>query len=44
MCRSRYPNLHEDGITAVMWLDDSTIVTGGQDGQLRTYSFSPPSA
>lgn len=37
----QYQNLHEDGINTVVWLSDTMLVTGGKDGQLRTFTFIP---
>ena len=39
--KTQYTNLHEDGVSTVVWLSDSTVITGGKDGQLRTFSFIP---
>ena len=38
--RVQYPLLHEDGCSTIIWLDANTLVTGGNDGQLRTYAFA----
>ena len=37
--RTQYPNLHEEGITTIAWLSDTSVVTGGNDGQIRTFEF-----
>ena len=37
--RTQYPNLHESEITGVTWLSDTSVVTAGNDGQLRTFEF-----
>jgi WD40 repeat protein len=37
--RQQYPNLHESEITGVTWLSDTSVVTTGNDGQLRTFEF-----
>ena len=35
--RTQYPNLHEEGIKTIAWLSDTSVVTGGNDGQIRTF-------
>lgn len=37
--RTQYPNLHEGEINCVSWLSDTSLVTAGNDGQLRTFEF-----